>query len=108
MSEPLVVDAAGAGELLGMSERLVRTLTAEGRLPSIDIGDHRNRLYSVEALRRWALEASGYTASKEGTTHGQPAATDPAERRTVVHRGPGRPRQPRSSRPSLPLRVVER
>ena len=63
MTEPITVDAAGAAELLGVSERTVRIWTTEGLLPSLDLRDHRTRLYSVEALRLWALERSGYDAA---------------------------------------------
>jgi hypothetical protein len=119
MGDPIAVDAAGAGELLGVSERTVRDWTFEGLLPTIDLSGgtlpdgtvarHRNRLYSVEALRRWALERSGYTRGEEVQDDveepGGPAQAVQAQRRAVAGRRPSRPRKPRSSSAPLPLRV---
>lgn len=107
MPERIAVDAAAAGELLGMSERLVRDLTNEGVIPSIDVGEHRNRLYSVDALRAWALERSGYRREEAGSGEtrepGRGAALPAKPRRAM---GRGRPRSGRSS--PMPVRLVPR
>src|SRR4051812_13693867 len=103
--EPISVDAAGAGELLGVSERTVRDWTAEGLLPTIDVGDHRSRIYSVDALRRWALERSGYHAGEE-VDHGQArgAGRGPAVQAEVGRAlGGGRPR--RGQQAQVPVRL---
>jgi hypothetical protein len=47
-----------AAESLGISVRTLHAWTADGFVPSIKRG--AVRLYSIDALRRWALDESGY------------------------------------------------
>jgi excisionase family DNA binding protein len=108
---PIAVDAQGAGELLGVSERTIRDWTAEGILPSIDVGEHRNRLYSVEALRRWALERSGYHGDEEandGSTTLRDGFHLPAQGGRKVGRGRPRTGGARPAAEVVPLRGLTR
>lgn len=56
VAEPLLVSAPEAARLLGISPRLLWTLTRDGDVPSIHIG--RRVLYSPDALRGWIAEKS--------------------------------------------------
>ena len=58
----LRVDEAAA--VLGVGERTLREWTTAGFIPSIKRG--AVRLYSVDALRRWAQEASEYEEAGRG------------------------------------------
>ena len=49
--EPLLVTAAEACRLLSISERQLRKLTTERRLPHVSF--QSRTLYSVDALRAW-------------------------------------------------------
>lgn len=51
--EPLLVSAAVATELLGVSPRTLWTLTHEGGLPHVKMG--RRVLYSPDSLRAWII-----------------------------------------------------
>lgn len=57
----LALSAREAAEALGVSERLVRQLTAEGRLPHVRLGASENSrvIYPVAAIEAWLLEQSG-------------------------------------------------
>jgi len=50
LHEPILVDAAGAERLTGLSEKTLRNHTA----PHVKIGSSRR--YRPEALRKWAAE----------------------------------------------------
>ena len=50
--QALAVDAKGAGDLLGLSERQVRKLAAQGELPPFRVG--RAVRWRVVDLERWA------------------------------------------------------
>lgn len=52
--DPLLIGAADAARLLGVSARTVWTLTKVDGLPHFRIG--RRMLYPVDALRRWTAE----------------------------------------------------
>jgi len=58
-TEPLLVSAKAAAELLGISARALWSLSNAGQVPSVRIG--ARRLYRPEALRAWveALEQQG-------------------------------------------------
>jgi excisionase family DNA binding protein len=49
---PLLVGLDEAAELLGLSERTVARLVADGELPSLKVG--RRRLFSLRRLEEWA------------------------------------------------------
>jgi hypothetical protein len=110
--EPIAVNAAAAAKLLGLGERLVRELAKKGEIPCIDLTeddgtDHDRMLFSVEALRRWALERSGYAAPLE-VRHGE-APSEPGRGQAVSAKpgqalGRGRPRSGASA--PVPLRPV--
>jgi excisionase family DNA binding protein len=50
-SDPLLVNAHVASELLGVSERTLWTLTQTGGLPYVRVG--RRVMYSPDSLRAW-------------------------------------------------------
>jgi excisionase family DNA binding protein len=53
-----------AADVLGVSARTLRDWTTAGLVPSIKLGGVR--LYSIDALRRWASEASEYEEGSRG------------------------------------------
>ena len=64
--EPLLVSAAAAAELLGVSARTLWSLTHTGDMPFVRMG--RRIMYSPESLRSWiasqeARNARGRTAA---------------------------------------------
>jgi excisionase family DNA binding protein len=52
MTVRLLVGLDEAAELLGLSERTVHRLVADGQLPSLKVG--RRRLFSLRRLEEWA------------------------------------------------------
>lgn len=55
-AEPLVVDYAAAGKLLGVCPRTIWTLVDRGELPCLEIG--RRKLIAVEALHAFVRARS--------------------------------------------------
>ena len=53
-SEPLAVNAKEAAALLGVSQRLLWSLTNAGQVPHVRLG--RRVLYPVDELRKWLSE----------------------------------------------------
>ena len=64
MSERVALKPAEAADVLGVSVRTLRDWTTAGLVPSIKLGGVR--LYSIDALRRWAQEASEYEEAGRG------------------------------------------
>jgi excisionase family DNA binding protein len=55
-SEPLLIDAAAAGELLGLPESWIRRAAREGRIPHVKLG--RYRRFNPAALEAWSRAQS--------------------------------------------------
>ncbi len=51
--EPLLIDAAAAGELLGLPESWIRRAAREERIPHVKLG--RYRRFNPAALEAWSL-----------------------------------------------------
>jgi excisionase family DNA binding protein len=54
--EPLLIDAAAAGELLGLPESWIRRAAREGRIPHVKLG--RYRRFNPAALEAWSRAQS--------------------------------------------------
>lgn len=59
MSDRVTLKPEEAAQVLGIGVRTLQDWTADGFVPSIKRGGVR--LYSVDALRKWAQDASEYT-----------------------------------------------
>ena len=68
--EPLLVSAAAAAELLGVSSRTLWSLTHTGDMPFVRMG--RRIMYSPESLRSWIA------AQEARNARGRAAAAAPA------------------------------
>lgn len=66
MTDPIALDRRAAAEALGIGISTLDEWTRVGFVPSIKRGGIR--LYSVDALRRWADEASAYEEVGRGRT----------------------------------------
>lgn len=69
-SEPLLVSAAAAAELLGVSARTLWSLTHAGDMPFVRMG--RRIMYSPESLRSWIA------AQEARNARGRAVAATPA------------------------------
>jgi excisionase family DNA binding protein len=56
-AEPLLVGAVQAARLLGISGRLLWSMTAAGEIPSVRI--RRRVLFCVQSLRSWIASREG-------------------------------------------------
>jgi excisionase family DNA binding protein len=63
-TQPLLVSAREAAEMLGVSARTVAYETAAGRLPSVRV--RTRRLYRIEALTKYAEQNESADASVAG------------------------------------------
>jgi excisionase family DNA binding protein len=104
VTDRIVLDPDEAAAALGVSVRTLRDWTAAGWVPSIKRGSIR--LYSVDALRDWARQASRYGEGESDAEAQRPAAV-PAGGRPLARRSPGRAGKPRSPRQALPVRLLE-
>jgi excisionase family DNA binding protein len=53
-----------AAELLGLSERTIHRLVADGQLPSLKVG--RRRMFSLRRLEEWAEAQAAVLPSSAG------------------------------------------
>lgn len=65
---PLAVSRQDAAALLGISERLLWTMTNAGKIPHVRIGSRV--LYPVEALRQWLDEQAQPGSMNGNLGHG--------------------------------------
>ncbi len=63
----LALSVREAAEALGISERLLRSLTQQGKVPHVRLGpSEQSRLvYPVEVLQEWLWRASGMDAENK-------------------------------------------
>ena len=65
-TDPIMIGQREAARVLGLSERTLSKLIADGDIPSIRLGGRR--LFSVEALKAWVAAKTEMPAS--GTVQG--------------------------------------